>query len=380
MPTLASLLVQETKTQIYTRGLALAETIGLNVTSWVVGDPTRSLYHFLSDALSRLETMVAGFIGSGFLDYATDDWLTLLAQQFYDVERVEATYATSTITLTNGGGGVFTIAAGDAVAKNSSTGKTFTSTSGGTLSASSTLDIDVTADEAGSDSSSVANEIDALVTTMLGVTVTASTTAIGVDEESDESLRDRCRAKLAALSPNGPRDAYNFVVRSSELTGVTDITRARTVTDAATVIVYVAGASGAVAGASVTAAQAAIDEWATPNCITATVTNVSNVTVAVTYTVWIYESVGADSADIEEAIEDALGDMFAARPIGGDIISPATTGKLYQSLIVSTIKEVFPDHIFRVTVSDPTGDTSLAINQVAVLGAVTATINIEEDP
>ena len=62
MPTLASLLVQETKAAIYARGLALADSLGLTTTSWVAGDPTRSLYHFLSDGLSRLESLVSGYV------------------------------------------------------------------------------------------------------------------------------------------------------------------------------------------------------------------------------------------------------------------------------------------------------------------------------
>jgi uncharacterized phage protein gp47/JayE len=384
MPTLASLLVSETKAQIYARGLEVADALGLNTSSWVAGDPTRSLYHFLGDALSRLEEMVAGFIGSGFLDYAADDWLTLLAEQAYNVERVEGTFATSTVTLTNSGGGVFIVAAGDVVVKNTGTGKTYTNTTGGTLSpgVGEELELDVTADEVGSDSSAAADAINALVTTMLGVTVTASTAALGLDEEEDEALRDRCRAKLGMLSSAGPADAYNYVVKSSDLTGVTDITRARTVGDSTIgdVVVYVAGAAGDVDAASVTAAQLAVETWAAPICITPTVTNATEVLVPVTYSVWLYASVGEETPTITTAIAAALAGMFALRPIGGDIISPATAGKLYQSLIVSTIKEVYPDHAFRVTVSAPAGDTDLTIGQVAVLDDITATVTLEVDP
>jgi len=383
MPTLASLLVSETKAQIYARGLAVADALGLNTTSWIVGDPTRSLYHFLADALSRLETMVAGFVGSGFLDYAEGDWLTLLAEQFYGVTRVEATYASTTVTLTNAGGAVFVLEVGDVVLKSTSSGKTYTVTalpSGDTLAAGGTLDVEVTADEAGSDSSALATEINALVTTMLGVTCSNATAAVGLDEEEDEPLRDRCRAKLGTLSPNGPSDAYNYVVKSSDLTGVTDITRARTVGDSATgdVTVYIAAADGAAALASVSAAQTAVEAWAAPIGVTPTVVNATEVTIPVTYQVWLYTSVGEETTTIEAAIATALEEMFAARPIGGDVISG--TGKLYQSLIVSTIKGVYPAHTFRVSVSAPAGDTTLAISEVAVLGTVTPTVTLIEEP
>lgn len=382
MPSLASLLVTESKAAIYARGLSVATSLGLDVTSWVAGDPTRSLYHFVSTALEAVDLQVSGYVASGFLDYAAGDWLTLLAAQVFGVTRVDATFAETTVTLTNSGGGIYVIAAGDVRVKSSLSGKTYTNATGGTLAGVSTLDLTFVADESGSGSSAGATEINTMVTAMLGVTCSNATAAVGLDAETDSSLRDRCRAKLGMLSPNGPRDAYNFVVRSSDLTGVTDITRSRTTSDSPTgaVTVYVAGASGAVAGASVTAAQAAVEKWAAPLCITPTVSNCVGVTVAVTYQVWLYSSVGVETAAIEAAIQTALEQMFAARPIGGDVIAPATTGKLYQSLIASTIRNVYPAHTFRVSVSSPAGDTSLAINEVAVLGAVTPTVTMEVDP
>lgn len=383
MPSLVSLLVEETKAEIYARGLAVATALGLPVTSWVAGDPTRSLYHYVAEVLSTLESMAAGFVGSGFLDYAAGGWLTLLADQIYNVQRVEATYASTTVTLANTGGGIYVIAPGDVVVKNSTTGKTYTNVDGGTLLGSPlNLDLVFTADESGSASSADATDIDTMVTTLLGVTCSNATAAVGLDEEADTSVRDRCRAKLGTLSATGPRDAYDFVVRDSTLTGNTEITRSRTVADSVTgdVTTYVAGSSGAVSGAAVTAAQAAVEEWAAPLCITPTVSNCSSVTIAVTYSLWLYTSVGETAATIEAAVEDALDALFAARPIGGDIIAPAATGKLYKSLIESTIRGVYPTHAFRVSVSAPAADTSLGINEVAALGVVTPTISLEATP
>ena len=132
--------------------------------------------------------------------------------------------------------------------------------------------------------------------------------------------------------------------------------------------------------AAVTAAQAAVEEWAAPLCITPTVSNCSNVNIAITYSLWLYTSVGETTATIEAAVEDAIDELFAARPIGGDIIAPATSGKFYKSLIESTIRGVYPNHAFRVSVSAPAGDTSLAINEIAAKGAVIATISLEATP
>ncbi len=386
MASLASQLVTETKAQIYARGLLLAQGLGLTVTSWVAGDPTRSLYHFVATCVETIEVIVAGYVSSGFLDHATGDWLTILADQLFNVQRVEATYATGAVTMTNTLGGLYVIEVGDITFKNSSSGATYRNTESGTLgpvgSLTATLELDISADEAGSDSSASAGDVDELVTGLLGVTCSNALAVLGLDEESDASVRDRCRAKLGTLSPNGPADAYNYVVRSSDLTDVTDITRSRTIADSTTgdVTVYIAGPSGAVAGASVTAAQAAVEEWSTPLCITPNVDNCSNVTVAVTYQAWLYASVGESTGTIAAKVEEDLETMFAVRPIGGDIISPAVTGKLYKSLIEANIKAAYPNHTFRVSVSAPAGDTSLAIDEVAVLGTVTGTITLEVDP
>jgi hypothetical protein len=88
--------------------------------------------------------------------------------------------------------------------------------------------------------------------------------------------------------------------------------------------------------------------------------------------------VNKTSTEIEEEVEAALEAMFVERSIGGDVIPPAG-GKLYKSLIESTIRGVFPE-AFRVSVTTPAGDTSLTEGQVATLGAITATINLVTGP
>ncbi len=383
---LASLLIQETKTQIYTRGLAIATALGLRVTSWSPGDPTRSLYHFVSEVLSILEVQVAGYISSGFLEHAAGDWLTLLAKQLFNVDRVEATYAGAVVTLTNNGGGYYEIAVGDVTAQNASTGKTYRNTSAGTLQSWSgagpnpTLDLDFAADEIGADSTAGATEIDTLVTSLLGVTCENASAAVGLDAEEDEPLRERCRAKLGLLSATGPKDIYDYVVRTPDLTGTTEITRSRTSADTTTgdVTTWVAGPSGAVSAGAVTLAQAAVIEWAAPLCTTPTVKNASALVIAITYELWLYDSVGETEADIEEKVEDDLAAALATRPIGGDVITGGGgVGKLYGSFLEATIKASYPGHIFRVSVTVPAGDTTMAENDVASLGVVTATVNLE---
>jgi uncharacterized phage protein gp47/JayE len=380
---LESLLIEETKEAIYTTALDVATAVGVPVDTWQAGDPTRSLFHVEAEFLATLETLVANFIRSGFLDYAEDVWLKILAEQMYGVEVPEATFASTTVTLTNPTGGNYPIDPGDLLFKNSTTDKTYRNTTGGTLTPGpgTTLDVTVEAEEAGSDSSAAAGEIDTIVSGPAGVTCTNATAAVGSDEQEDDTTRQQCRDKLGALSPNGPAAAYSYVARNAELTGTSAVTRVRVYSDSDTgdVTVYLAGSSGGVAEPDRVLVEEAIATWATPLCITPEVLAATNVSVAVTYTVWVYASANKTQAEVEEDVEAALEALFAAHPIGGDIISPATTGSLYKSLIESTILSVYPE-AFRVSVSAPAGDTALTNGQVAVLGTVTATVNIEVDP
>lgn len=387
--TLASLLVQATKAELYQKALDVAVAVGLPVTSWQAGDPTRSLYHFQSEVLSTLEGVAVEYISAGFLDFAVEraketgdsTWLKLLAKQVFGVDVIEATFASTACTLTNASGSVYVIEPGDLTAKNTSTGKTYHNTTGGTLSSGpgATLSLTFEADEAGSDSSAGASEIDDLVTTLLGVTITNPTAAVGIDEEAPDAVAVRCRAAPASVSPNGPRDAYVYVALKPELTGTTAVTRARSFGDSNTgiVTVYLAGPSGAISSADRALVETAILKYATPLCITPVVLSAVNLVIAPTYQLWLYSSVGKTTQEVKDAVEEALQEMFLARPIGGDVIG-SDPGRVYHSMIESTIRGVFPDHCFRVSLTTPAGDTDLLASNVAVLGAITATITFVE--
>lgn len=354
-------------------GLDVARALGLPVDTWREGDPTRSDYHYLAEALATLEVTNATYIKAGFLSSAVADaeaagdssWLKVLALEVFGVTVDEATYATSAsgegVSVTNGTG-FFDIGPGDITFRNSATEKTYHNTDSVVLSApGQTHTFEIIADEAGADSSSGVDEIDEIVTTLLGVTVTGSDAVVGQDEATPKEIQTQCLASLGALSPNGPPDAYEYICRNSDFTGVTDITRAKAFGDSDTglVTVYVAGASGAVAGASVTAAQEAVDIWSTPLCINATVENSAPITVAVTATI-----TGEDiPASFEALITAELGTFFASLDIGADV---------FRSAIIAAIHKAVPE-IASVTLTVPAADTTIAVGEVPVLGTVTVT-------
>lgn len=383
---LADLLIEEDQSGIFNAMLQIATTLNLPVTSWQAGDPTRSTFFIESKLLVALEQLASGFIGAGFLDYAQGEWLNIVAKQVFNVDVPAATFATTVETLTNTGGGIYVIGAGDLIFKDSSTGATYHNTTGGTLTgvgtSGSTLVLNVTADVAGSGGSAGAGEIDTLVTTLLGVTCTNAAAAVGVDQQDPATTIQQCRDKTGSLSPNGPAAAYSFVALNSALTGIQTVTRARVYADSETgdVTIYVAGANSGVSSPDVAAVQAAIEQWATPLCITPTTISANPVTINVTYTLWVYQTVGQTTSQIQTAVATALTSFFEIRPIGGDIIPPATTGALYQGVIESVIGNAFPGQTFRVSVSSPSGDTALGNGDVAILGTITSTVFIIAGP
>jgi phage-related baseplate assembly protein len=368
---LFDLLVQETKATIYAKALVIAQGLGLPVATWSDGDPTRSTYWILAEILESVEQVAAEFFKAGFLSEATGDWLVLLAKQVYGVDATPATYATSTVVLRNTGGGVYPVAAGDVVLRSSISGKTYRNTTAGTIPAvvgvtPGELSIDVVADEPGSDSSAGANEIDEMVTVYLGVSPYTSTAAIGLDAESDKSLRARCTAQVGSLSPNGPSAAYVSAATNPVLTGTNNVTKASVVANSTngTVTVYVAGPSGTVIEADRAKSEAAILAYATPLCITPTVLAASEVVVDIVYTMSVYAEVNLTEAQIATAVSSALDAMFADLPIGGD------EGKLYKTKIQAAIFGAV-SNVYSVAVSLPAGDVSLTASQVAKRGTVT---------
>lgn len=382
MLSLASLLIEETKAAIYETALKVAENVGLAVSTWQPGDPTRSLYHLEAELLSKLEEVVVDFIKSGFLDYAEGEWLKILAEQVFNVIVPDATFATTSVVLTNTSSNTYAgIEPGDLTFKNATSGKTYRNTTGGDLLSGpgTTLTVTVVADEAGSESSAAAGEINEIVSGPLGVTCTNPTAAIGANEQDAATTRQQCRDKLGSFSPNGPRDAYRYVARNPKLTGTNSVTRVIDYPDSDTgdVLVYLASGSGGVSSADRALVEAAILKWATPLCITPTVASAVPVTIAITYELWVYRSVNKTAAEIKEEVEEALEAMFTLLPIGGDAITPGS-GFLYHSKIESTIKGLYPE-AFRCVVSTPAGDTSMAENAVPALGTVTATINLVVD-
>jgi len=351
-----TLFTSRTAAQWLTWGLDLATSLGLTVTSWEVDSPTRVALKYLAEALAQRDSVGAELIKAGWIRSATGTWKTLVAQDVFGVARREASYATPTVTLTNAKGGVYARDAGEVIVKASSTGVTFRSTEALSLASGpgTSATIALIADVAGSAGTVGANDIDEIVTTMLGVSVTP-TAAV---------LETECLATLGALSPNGPPDAYNAVCLNSALTGTTLITRASTSEDATdgTVTVWIAGASGALDAPTVALAQTAVELWATPATITPTVVSA----VEDEQDVDIAFTAGSVPSSYAADIEALVVEYFAEVPIGGVVSTSALIALAHAYLTDAGATDVV------VTLNAPAGG-ALAEGEVVVAGTITIT-------
>lgn len=353
---------------------------GVDVTNWKPGAIVRTIISAVAIVIAAMSNISALSTKSGFLALSSGDWLTLVAHYVYGVDRILASTASGTLTLTNTSGGVYVVAAGDLIVSSSSTGKLYHNTAGFTLNAVSSLTIAITALEPGSASTAFIGEIDTLQTSLTGVTCSNPVALVGTDDEDDAALRARCSEKLGSLSPFGPSDAYAFAARSAlRLDGTpVGITRVRTTKDTAgNVDVYVATPSGAVSGtvtdtsSDLGAVNDAIQKNAAPLGITANVHTAVPVTIPITYELWMYNTSGLSEAQITSQIASKLAALFANEALGGDVIN-VLPGKLYQDTIEFAISSAVPG-IFRVVLSAPASDVSLNVSDVTILGAITVT-------
>jgi phage-related baseplate assembly protein len=359
-----SLIIRQTAAEFYAAALELGELVGLPVTTWRTGDPTRTMLRADADAFETLDGVQAELAASAFLETATGDWLTLRAADVYGVTRQEATFATANVTLANAGGGLYELSPGGLIVKNSTTGATFANQATVTINplAPSTV-VSVVAQESGVGGSSAVNDIDTVVSPALtGVTISASTAAVGADEQSDEDLRAQCLATLGSLSPAGPADAYEYVAGNVVLTGIAGVTRRTAVGDNATgtVTVYVATATAALDAPSVAAIQAAVDKWATPLAIIATVQNGAPVTLNVTL------NLTPNLPGMQAVVESAVAAYYASVDFGGTIAPDAVASAARVAIAAAGAAVTI------VECSLPVLQT-LAANQFPVIGSVSLT-------
>jgi phage-related baseplate assembly protein len=378
--TLAQLTTPLTRQEVQASIYSVLARLGVNTASWKSGAVVRTIVVGVSVVLAAFSTLMADVARSGFLEFSEGAWLVLVARHVYGVEKTMATFATGQVTLTNPGGGSFAFEPGDLIVANTVTGLTYRNTLAATLGALTTVTIDVVATEAGSGGNAAPHAITTITNTLIGgVTCDNALGMTAVDEESDAALRLRCQERLGALSPMGPWDAYAYAVRNATRADgqAIAVNRIRITKDGyGNVYVYVASADGLVTGGDLTIAADAVDQWATPQAVTAHVIAATPYALNVTAEVWAYNTGGLTNAQIEAAIVARMTLFCSAQPVGGNVLVPATgVGYVFADAVRAAVAAAVAPQTFHVTLTAPAADITLAVTDVTTVGTVTITVH-----
>ena len=358
----ATLTTPVTQAAYLSQILATLAAQGFPVTAWQVGNAGRTLAVADATALADLRAVIADVARGGYLDTATGDWLTLLAAGLFDITRTPAVYAVGSVTLSClPTAGPYSITAGALVVTDGTRRWRSTNTTTQTLPSNGSLVVEVRAESPGTayNVSGSALILTPVSPALAGVTVTAASDWIapsGTPEESDASLRARCRAKWGTLGRGATDSAYVYWARTGHADAA-NVTRAAVVWGSGdgTLTVYLAGPAGPVSSGVVTTVDAWLDTNK-PGTDNPTAASATARVVSLIATVTVASA--SDSTANRALATDALTAYFASLDIGEDV----DLGRLYEAFYAAA-------GVIDVDITQPATDTSVNNDEIATLSA-----------
>ncbi len=199
-PALAVLLATPSPSAIKDKLLAGLNVDGFPITDFESGGAFRTLVEATGQAINDYSAqLVPEIAAGGFLDEAEGDWLTLLAAQLFQLERVLATYTVQLLKLTAApGSGPYTVNPGDLVAQADS-GNRYTLAAAGTIPLSGTVTLAFKAESPGAAYNDPAGQISRLLTALPGVSVLNEAPTF-----SDVALAGTGTGTVTPSAPGGP--------------------------------------------------------------------------------------------------------------------------------------------------------------------------------
>lgn len=361
-------LVQPVDTdQVNDQILDNLETVGLKARSWRQAGSLRTIIKVISIIIAAFSSIIANAIRGQFLDLAEGGWLKWLAYYVYDVARIEATFATGEVTLTNTGGGIFSnVQPGALVVRAPSTGKTYRNTEVFSLGIGESKTIPVEAFELGSASSIGAGLVNEVVTQYFdGVECSNAAAIVGTDVEKNEDLRQRCRDSRGA---KGTRSAYRFATRSARRVDGSSvgINRDRYFIANGTVRVVCANAAGPPSVDDLKDVRSSIEDLARVDTDTVIVDAATPKALTGTIHIWVPSSSGLQAPTLVTASNAATTAMMATYPIGGYAKTLGGQGYVWATAVEAAVKSVHPA-IYDVDLEG--GDIPLDDTDVATLAS-----------
>ena len=275
---------------------------------------------------SRL--VISNFAKMVLLPYSTGEALRIFASSQYQVEKLLATPTIGTMRLVSAiSAPAYNIQPGTltvgTLGANAAISKLYTNTSSGTLNPGGTLDLTFQAVSTGANYNIPNTTALDLKTSLVGVSVSnpilpnAITwiTSQGSDDETDDSLRQRCKNKWGTLGAGGTDGAYQYWAQYPINGGNTSpVTRVKSVSNLyqgkakpAYTTVFVAGANGPLSNGDLAAVAANFENpQKYPAKFRVQVLNATAKFIPIIGTVNIYRSANLLPADVQVAVEDAL--------------------------------------------------------------------------
>lgn len=345
----------------------------LPVTAYQPGSVALTLIEADCDALADVHATVAQLGASAFMGEATGDWLTLRAKSTFDLDRILATYTRGTVTLAcTALAGPETITPGALVITTPS-GLLYRSTNAANVVVpnNGSVTIPVRAEAAGTDYNVSLTGATIVTPAAAGMSVSAASlltwiTTTARNEETDDELRTRCRARWATLATAGcgTRDAYTFNILSATMDGTDTGTSAGAtrvgflnVPGDGTVPIRVAGSSGLLTDGQ----RDAIIAWvATRSPITDTPEIAHATPVSVNPVGTVTFKAGLNTSPNQALVTSAIRAYVNALPMGDDL----DAAFLDQAAVYAAIYASVPGGFVDVDLSAPT-DTSVGAGEVA---------------
>jgi uncharacterized phage protein gp47/JayE len=316
----------------------------------------------LAIEIGKLWTALDQVVEFGYVQTTYGLFLDARAEE-HGVTRKAATYATGTVTF-NGTTGVL-VPAGTQVSNTVLAGSgnepvVFATDADGTLSAG-TVDIAVTAVNPGSDANLPINAIDRMVTVVSGITSVANAAATtgGTDTETDEELRARLLAAIAALQGAGTADDY--VTWALEVEGVGAATCEPLWSGAGTVRVMILDTDLQPASAGLQTTVSDYIETLRPIGASVTVSTPTLDTHAISATLTM--ETGFTVAGVQSAVEASIQAYYDTLGVGDDVIYSEVSAAIVTTLGVADLSSLL--------VNGGAINVTISTTQKAAMGVVT---------
>lgn len=341
---------------------------GLPATAWQEKSVPRTLLEGESVAYADAMNLVAAIANGNILDLSEGEWLTLLAANVYQLTRKPAIFARGTATITNNSGSAFAQPAGSLLAASTQSTTSFRILDAITLANGSSVVVTAQAEEAGLGGNVAVNTIASLLTPYPGISINNPGTAnvwltqIGTREESDESLRIRCKARWPGRGGGKTVLAYEGMALEIE-----QVRQARVFPSApgdGKAIIVIAGDTNPLDNSVVLQAEALILPRASL-CALVDVQAASAVNLSVVATAYVE---AAYLATVAADLDTALRTLIANRRIGQGV---------YRSEIIEALMAV--PGVGNVELGAPA--VNVSINETEIISLLTApTITIAPLP